>query len=366
MDDINVPRSLYYKERSTLYDFLGPGSAKSLESQFLKALKRRSFIKRRVDAPEYVLKIFNNAYYICTLIYFESEPALYIGRYKNIAANNQETSFWEEQMMPATMALVYNWVNTSWYRKEKDMGDGAVEALDEFLIDLYDDFREWDVIGMPEGKDNFFTLILEKDIYEPNMKKENYIVCRLIEEAIEDSNVPIQDIAGGIDYIFDMLRGEESHAEYYILMKTMNRIDKESSIVKDADKLEYAKNKVKRRLHELGHWTEESDMNIIEPLMTEKAFNAVTGNECFSKAKIGLLIYSIASLTDGPTPIKAQLVPIIAAIGGWEEKSVNSEMKKAGFNPSDIDAVAKVFENAMPRFADEIKKQIPRRQKIRK
>ena len=90
MEDINVPRSLYYKEKSDFHDFISPKSKKFLESQYLKALKKRPFIKGRVDKPDYILKIFNNANYICTLIYFESEPALYIGRYKNIAANYQK------------------------------------------------------------------------------------------------------------------------------------------------------------------------------------------------------------------------------------------------------------------------------------
>lgn len=97
----------------------------------------------------------------------------------------------------------------------------------------------------------------------------------------------------------------------------------------------------------------------------ERAFNA-TGNECFTKAKMGVLIYTIASLKDGPTPIKARLVSIISAIGGWEPTSVGTEMKKAGFNQSDIDAVAKLFEDAMPNFATEIKKQIPRKPKSKK
>lgn len=97
----------------------------------------------------------------------------------------------------------------------------------------------------------------------------------------------------------------------------------------------------------------------------EKAFNA-TGNECFTKAKMGLLIYTIASVKDGPTPIKARLVSIISAIGGWEPISVGTEMKKAGFNQSDIDAVAKLFEDAMPNFALEVRKQIARRPKIKK
>jgi hypothetical protein len=97
----------------------------------------------------------------------------------------------------------------------------------------------------------------------------------------------------------------------------------------------------------------------------ESAFNT-TGNNCFTKAKMGLLIHTIASITDGPIPVKAQLVPIISAIGGWEATSVNSEMKKAGFKQTDINAVAELFENAMPNFAAEIKKQIARPPKTKK
>ena len=81
---------------------------------------------------------------------------------------------------------------------------------------------------------------------------------------------------------------------------------------------------------------------------------------------MGLLIYTIASLKDGPTPVKTKLVSIISAIGGWETTSVGTEIRKAGFNKSDIDAVAKLFEDAMPNFASEIKKQIPRRPKSKK
>ena len=114
---------------------------------------------------------------------------------------------------------------------------------------------------------------------------------------------------------------------------------------------------------ECNEWKKKYEDDIVkEP---DKAFNA-TGNECFTKAKMGLLIYTIASLKDGPTPIKAKLVSIISAIGGWEPTSVGIEMKKAGFNQGDIDAVAKLFEGAMPNFAAEIRKQIPRQSKSKK
>ena len=98
----------------------------------------------------------------------------------------------------------------------------------------------------------------------------------------------------------------------------------------------------------------------------EVAFNAVTRNKCFTKAKMGLLIYTIASITDGPLPKKADLVPIISEIGGWQDTSVSSEMKKAGFSQNDINHVASLFENAMPTFADKIKNLTARKKNEKK
>ena len=116
---------------------------------------------------------------------------------------------------------------------------------------------------------------------------------------------------------------------------------------------------------ELAEWREKYNdlLNKQESSEPEEAFNASTNNKCFTKAKMGLLIYTIASMTDGPTPNKTKLAPIIAAITGFQGTSVGREIAKAGFKKNDIDEVAKVFEEAMPKFAEEIRKQVPRKKK---
>ena len=50
------------------------------------------------------------------------------------------------------------------------------------------------------------------------------------------------------------------------------------------------------------------------------------------------------------------LVPIITSICGSEIQSTDITMRYAGFRKADIEYVATVFENAMPKFADEIRK----------
>ncbi|MBR4238011.1 MAG: hypothetical protein IKQ03_01105 [Prevotella sp.] len=146
---------------------------------------------------------------------------------------------------------------------------------------------------------------------------------------------------------------EKSKEEEIINSYLLSGFSKEKPVNPDSNELSEAKAEI------------QSLKKLLEEKGPEQAFNA-TGNECFTKAKMGLLIYAMASICDGPIPIKKRLVPIISAIGGWEEKSVDSEMKKAGFNKKDIEALAKLFEDAMPNFAAEIKKQTVRKPKSKK
>ena len=118
---------------------------------------------------------------------------------------------------------------------------------------------------------------------------------------------------------------------------------------------------------EVEEWKEKYQTLVTElNSKPEEAFNPATNNRCFSKAQVGLLVYTIASIKDGPIPVKTDLVPIISSICGSEQTSTDTAMRYAGFRKADIDYVAKVFENAMPHFAEEIKKQPERRPKEKK
>lgn len=156
--------------------------------------------------------------------------------------------------------------------------------------------------------------------------------------------------------------------EMYITIKQTNlRKEDENDMNTQALNTEHLLEKIKTLQSEVDKLTKENESlkQKIEEKESEIAFNG-TGKECFTKAKMWLLIHTIASITDGPIPIKARFPQIISAIGGWEETSVNAETKKAGFNKSDIEAVAKVFEKSMPNFAAEIRKQSPRPKKTKK
>lgn len=116
--------------------------------------------------------------------------------------------------------------------------------------------------------------------------------------------------------------------------------------------------KIKQLQQELDEWKEKYEEILnMEP---EQAFKG-TKQPCFTKAQMCLLIYTVASIKDGPIPVKKKLVPIITAISGYEETSVDSEIRKGGFRKKDIETVARIFEEAMPNLAAEIRKQVERK-----
>jgi hypothetical protein len=208
--------------------------------------------------------------------------------------------------------------------------------------------------------------IYNAEVATGNMSAIPYDVDRLLDKLHKEVDEKHRGIMSAYD-----ARRESLNLDLLVEQKIENIMEKNYSTDKDIDEmfpeteplLEQIEN-LKDQVNQLAREKAFLEQQLKEK-ESEQGFTA-TGNECFTKAKMGLLIYTIASIKDGPTPIKAQLVPIISAIGGWESTSVGTEMKKAGFNQSDIDAVAKLFEDAMPNFASEIKKQIPRRPKTKK
>lgn len=425
MDYTTVYRPLIYKDRDDIDDFPVDETDNTdyltMESVFMEKLEERPFIKTNYNAPELLLMIFNNARYITTLIFSENHPQHYLHKYLRIAENNSKDIIQCNHAMPATMALVVNYLLH--YEGEIFYGSKIVKAIIE-------NFEDWDTKGDSEGKQDFYELLIDRtsetDKYPSWAKNDGELSIfsrRDIKDVINDIDIDPIEIIGGLDYIiqetFGMYSGDPECPQIMKAIKAiMENFERTELItVSTRDMLDIAYKKLKKAYPHAGlKWEEDDSASFqsgldsgiqdltlqssrmlnpnfdpdrelllgeiddlknevnqlahenailkqqLEDKEPEKAFNA-TGNECFTKAKMGLLIYTIASLKDGPTPVKAQLVSIISAIGGWEPTSVGTEMKKAGFNKNDIDAVAKLFENVMPNFASEIKKQIPRRPK---
>lgn len=375
IDYTKVPRRLIYENREELDDFpIDEIYNPTVETVFYKALMRCPFIKQGPDTAQTVLDILNNAKYITVLIGMENHPELFLLKYLKIANGLHESQNIEKQA--ATMALVCNYIDyyCSRYRNP-------------IIEELRSQYEENEV-----ARETFERLITPSNVpLKPWWNSEDFEPCRIDVVVKSRQDINGEDIVLGIDYLIDRSCGTlDDEIIPRVLSQAKVKIERlrekyasppsypfEMMLFSEWNaKIESAIQKIEKVVSHYKAIQSQQDTVTIEfwksrcqvleaNTESEKAFNA-TGNECFTKARMGLLIYTIASLKDGPTPVKAQLVPVISAIGGWEPTSVGAEMKKAGFNQSDIDAVAKLFEDAMPNFAAEIKKQIPRQTKSRK
>ena len=101
MDYIERPRSLIYKERTNLKDF-GVHIPGTINNQLFSKLKKYYLATDR--AKELILRCFNNAYYICTLIPFEDFPDMIVDKYEELLMKGDP--YRREEVCAISMAMV--------------------------------------------------------------------------------------------------------------------------------------------------------------------------------------------------------------------------------------------------------------------
>ena len=102
MDYIKIPRHLIYKERTDLNDFgvRVPGTINHVLLSNLKEL-----FKATDRAKELILRCFNNAYYICTIIPFDDDPELQVAEYEKLLLKD-DNHYDLEEVVAVSMAMV--------------------------------------------------------------------------------------------------------------------------------------------------------------------------------------------------------------------------------------------------------------------
>ena len=70
MDYTKISRELIYRDKRDIEDY-PIGIPNTIEQEFFNLLIERPFIKESNKAAANVLHIFNNAYYICALVFME-------------------------------------------------------------------------------------------------------------------------------------------------------------------------------------------------------------------------------------------------------------------------------------------------------
>ena len=197
MDYTTVFRPLIYKDREDIDDFpvyeVENADFLTMEAVFMEKLESRRFIKESINAPELILMIFNNARYITTLIFSENHPLHYLLKYLKIAENDSRDIIMCNHVMPATMALVVNYLLH--YLGDIYYGKKIVKAI-------IGNFEDWDAKGAPEGKQDFYDLLIERtsetDKYPSWTTDDGEFPRRDIRDVLNDIDIDPYEIIGGI------------------------------------------------------------------------------------------------------------------------------------------------------------------------
>lgn len=134
-------RSIIYKERKDLDEF-DVDNEKSLDYVMLERIEK-SPVTDMEDAPRYILDIFNQVYYIITLILMEKRPVHYFMKYVDIARHTSSYYYdmsrngsGEQIFECVIMAMVYNYL-----QKFNVLSREKVKAFSEKIVDRYQSFK---------------------------------------------------------------------------------------------------------------------------------------------------------------------------------------------------------------------------------
>lgn len=248
MDYTKLPRYFIFKDRKDLDDFpvKMQFGFQSMESVYLEALEQRPFIRESYEAPELILEIFNNARYITTLICLESHPNHYFRKYLRIAGSNDRSITIANHAMPATMALVKNYL--CHYMPNLYSGSKIIENITE----------NFNTVAWKEhtlgGCDDFNKLVIEGNFNQPGWTTDTNFEPRDIREAIDNPLITVCDISENIDYILESL--EKSVEIFDEEIAPLNAMYKKleswfSSDLDDNLHKEIALDKIEKRLKKL-------------------------------------------------------------------------------------------------------------------
>ena len=188
MDYIDIPRSLIYKDRTDLKDF-GVQVIETVNHNLFFNLKM--LFKATDRAKEIILRCFNNAYYICTLIPFEDFPEMQVAEYEKLLLKGN--TYDREEICAVSMAMVSKLLpacDARWRSEDNDLINNIHYRFTHY---------QW----MNSGARKSFEFMEEKHntigLYLP----PNVFAPRDILEAIE--NVSVNDLAIGVIYICERL-----------------------------------------------------------------------------------------------------------------------------------------------------------------
>ena len=298
-------------------------------------------MKELDDAPSVTLRVFNNACYICTLVFLADYPLLNLKEYEKIATDNHDDNIWTNCIVPATMTLVVNWLSSeecqhilaeTWRQKD------VKELCDEICVSIKEQSAE--------GEEIFRNLVIHEQGFHSGFIENFRFQRRTLLETMPDRSVKGIDILDSMPYLFDIIKNHPTEFTDALI-----------KFAKDAPMIDLNEAEHIDKLRGLKEWIGKtiSDTNE-EPIVVEKAFNAQTGLSCFTSRQMGILLTAVGRITEKDNPPgKTTIGEIVEKIAGYNSTTAGTNMKGA-VPKDDTEVVAKAIEGKFPNLAAEVRK----------
>lgn len=381
MDYTKVPRELIWADRTNIDDFFVDDSGTMDNIMFERI--GRSMICNLPDAAEYVIDIYNNAYYITTLILMEKHPILYFSSYIDISmsAGGGNNTF-KRYFSCMTMAMVYNYLRASdsEYCKEKNI---LMERIIRYHNECYS-------FGMSDDKARslFFDNVLSLDEIKKHRINELFIP-RSIFQVVCYVDAGIIQIQPGFDYVinticdirkteyaiqcFDYLIDNFCHAKILdkdSVIKKVKNIKKEFCCIREEPPIRKGKhgNLIEQpenmdAQEDTGCSSREDELeSMVRELQEEKQTAEASLSEYMERNQnrrginghlVALLGLKLAPKLGITFSNKKQLAPVLSDLFGWGKRKLEQELSSY-FSDEDDLALAQIFADLSPELAKDI------------
>ncbi len=331
-----VSRSIFYKEKESIRFFLGKED--SLERDFLDKLSKRPFMQDLDNASVNILRLFNNACYICTLVYEEDYPLLELYEYEKIAIDGHHDPVWTNHMFPVTMALVVCWLSSDECRKILEKR-GRLKDIEELCKGICMNIEEHNTISN-DGIEDFRALISHEQRHPSAFIVESSFLRRPMEEVMEDSSVKGNEIFDSMKYFVDTLKNNPD--------EFLGAFGPDSYFIKQLPKISLSEKEIKSRL---ADWLDnKSDDTVEEPTGIEQAFNAHVGLPSFTSRQIAIIAYAFCKKGNVIPKNKKNIGPLFQRLTGHSANRIGQNLCSS-YSDEEIEEIAAIVESDMPEFA---------------
>lgn len=389
-------RPLIYRERKNIEEF-DINNPKALDAEMLNRIERSDVIRLQ-GANIYILDIFNNAYYITTLIMMEKHPIHYLSNYVLIAEYTSAAYYGTyKKISPYALfsAIIMGMVKNYLCLLDErylERGNVFMERYDECAVSSYD-------TSTASNKDRIYKSFLIDNLKDYSIDRNafkrrsiDYVAVGEAESLLLNNNSTWRTFTDDYDEekiteLFDFCNNEYSasfladhirrEAEGYNQTETVefiNRLDMKKLFTTppgDAtienkyaclsyqycllqDKYDELKKKSGSVPSSEGEGVNEPDAEKIK--LIEELADYKEKTQGLSRKKAALFVLSMANAFGfNYTNKKKDLAPVANYLFGYGTASIAKRLCE-GFSSSDSEELAKIFDALSPRLSEMIRR----------